>query len=121
MRIDGYRKVCLSVSILGLTVLSANTTVTRVHPDVPVYQIQLLGHIMLVCPETFGRSSDEIDCERWLRRTRGGNTVFVQPTLLPEEGESTIRLTLPDVVTSGDLSTAKSVLHSIRPKPRPKR
>lgn len=121
MRRDGIPKVCLSLSILGLTVLSANMTVTRLTPDAHVYQVQLLGRIMLVCPETFGRSSASIDCERWLRRTRGGSTVFVQPTLPPEPGASVEDLgtETPLVATSRDIGNVETLSSRIRPKPRP--
>ena len=122
LRPDGLPKVILALGILGLTTLFANLQVTRVHPTVPVYQIQLLGHIMLVCPETFDRSSDAIDCERWLRRTRGGTTVFVQPMLLPEETQEedgAFSLPLPKLHSASDLSNTRPVAYRLRPRPRP--
>lgn len=97
--VDGLPRIFMALGIIGISFLMTNASVTRVHPTYHVYQVQLLGHIMLVCPETFDRSSDKIDCERWLRRTRGGTTVFVQPFL-------------PDMAPEQSLS-------SKRPKPRP--
>jgi hypothetical protein len=81
--VDGIPRILLALGLIGISFLMTNASVTKIHPAYHVYQVQLLGHIMLVCPETFSRSSGKIDCERWLRRTRGGTTVFVQP-YLPE-------------------------------------
>jgi hypothetical protein len=121
MRYDGLPKVCLSLSILGLTILSANSSVTRLTPDAHVYQVQLLGNIMLVCPETFDRSKEDIDCARWLRRTRGGSTVFVQPMLPPDEPTKTHRpKAAPRIATLQDLREQSNTLGRIvRPRARP--
>lgn len=114
----------LALAILALTILAANTKVTRVTTEAHVYQIQLLGHIMMLCPETFDRTSDKVDCERWLRRTRGGGTVFVQHYGLPNESDPTLEragleITLPRITTADDVSAPRTVKFSIRPRPRP--
>ncbi len=121
MRYDGLPKVCLSLSILGLTILSANSSVTRLTPDAHVYQVQLLGNIMLVCPETFDRSKKDIDCARWLRRTRGGSTVFVQPTLPPDAPTKVQRpRQAPRIATVQDLKEQSNTLgRVVRPRARP--
>lgn len=123
MRRAGLPKVCLSLSILGLTILSANTSVTRLTPEAHVYQVQLLGHIMLLCPETFGRKAEDVDCARWLRRTRGGSTVFVKPILPPENPPSVVRpRPAPRIATAADVSETEAVSGTItRPRPRPDR
>ena len=124
MRYDGLPKMLLALGILALTILASNMQVTRVTQDAHVYRIQLLGHIMMVCPETFYRTSDKVDCERWLRRTRGGGTVFVQHHGLPDnEGPAVetagLEITLPRITTADDVSEPHTVKYSIRPRPRP--
>ncbi len=121
MRYDGLPKVGLSLAILGLTILMANSTITRMTPDAPVYQVQLLGKIMLVCPETFD-SGSSVDCNRWLRGTRGGSTVFLAAILPPGQSpESSQRPRLaPRIATVADLTQQATVSGRIvRPRPRP--
>lgn len=121
MRFAGFPLIVLSLLIVGVTALVATTKVVRLHPSEHIYQVQLLGNIMLLCPEKFGDSSS-VDCERWLRQTRGGSTVFVQPiTALgfdeePPRSARDIRFTTAIQVTDVD-----RVVYTIRPKARPAR
>lgn len=102
MRVDGLPKLFIAFMILIMVVISANTRVTRLHPTAHVYQIQLLGSIMLVCPETFTNPGDDIDCDRWVRRSRGGTTVFVQPSLLPTDDQLLAQLEESQLLEAGD-------------------
>lgn len=116
MRFDGLPLIALCAGIVSGVALGGSSSVTRVHPTEHVYQVQLLGKIMLVCPETFGRTSDAVNCDRWMRRTHGGTTVFVGPIIAPEPS--------PAVAAGNrqarfvDVDDVQNVVYMTRPRPR---
>lgn len=120
MRLAGFPWIVMSLMIVCITALASTMRVVRLHPEEHIYQVQLLGNIMILCPESFGREASTVDCERWLRQTRGGSTVFVQPISEMGFEEDTpksnrdIRFTTAIQVTDVD-----RVVYTIRPKPRP--
>lgn len=121
MRLAGFPWIVMSLMIVGVIALASTMRVVRLHPEEHIYQVQLLGNIMVLCPESFGREDASVNCERWLRQTRGGSTVFVQPITAmgfdeAEEPSSSrdIRFTTAIQVTDVD-----RVVYTIRPKPRP--
>ena len=109
MRVDGLPKLFGAFMILILVIISANTRVTRLHPTAHVYQIQMLGSIMLVCPETFTNPGDEVDCDRWVRRSRGGTTVFVQPSLVPTDEQLIAQLEDSQLLEAADAENLPSL------------
>ena len=83
LRSGGGGMVFAAGGVFALAMAFNSSTITRVEAPELVYQVQLLGRIMYICPERFGRTTHDIDCGRWLRRTAAGTTVFVQPSGQP--------------------------------------